>query len=382
MKVAVLGGGPSGAYTAELLATAGVDTTLFDEKLAWEKPCGGGLTWKAYTEYPFLADSPAARKTVTETVISAPGTAPVRFPLDRPLLIYSRRELNGMMLDRASSAGAAIEQTRVLGVDRTSRGWLVRTKQGIAEADFCVVALGARNNLRHFGTALTAADTMSALGYYVPGERERIDIVFLEALDGYIWVFPRCGHMSVGICGKGESAATLRSRLDRYMDQHALPRDGATFYSHLLPAISEAAWTTNTIAGDGWVAVGDAAGLVDPITGEGIYYAIRSADIAARTILSAPPAATADAYATTIRADFGDDLAYASHLSARLFHGSLLGGPVPTRMVQLTRRSPAFRQIVCDLFSGTQPYLGLKRRLNGSLARTIAEAAASMIRAN
>ena len=54
MKVAVLGGGPSGAFAAERLAAAGVDTLLFDEKLAWEKPCGGGLTWKAYSQYPFL----------------------------------------------------------------------------------------------------------------------------------------------------------------------------------------------------------------------------------------------------------------------------------------------------------------------------------------
>ena len=54
MKVAILGGGPSGAFAAERLASAGVQTVVFDEKLAWEKPCGGGLTWKAYSQYPFL----------------------------------------------------------------------------------------------------------------------------------------------------------------------------------------------------------------------------------------------------------------------------------------------------------------------------------------
>ena len=49
-SVAVLGGGPAGASAAERLARAGLKTTLFDEKLAWEKPCGGGLTYKAYSE--------------------------------------------------------------------------------------------------------------------------------------------------------------------------------------------------------------------------------------------------------------------------------------------------------------------------------------------
>jgi Dehydrogenases (flavoproteins) len=52
------GGGPAGAFTAERLAAAGFDTILVDEKLAWEKPCGGGLTYKAYSQYPFLIDNP------------------------------------------------------------------------------------------------------------------------------------------------------------------------------------------------------------------------------------------------------------------------------------------------------------------------------------
>ncbi len=64
MKVAVLGGGPSGAFAAERLAAAGVRTVLIDERLAWEKPCGGGLTFKAYNEYPFLIDNDTPKKLV------------------------------------------------------------------------------------------------------------------------------------------------------------------------------------------------------------------------------------------------------------------------------------------------------------------------------
>jgi flavin-dependent dehydrogenase len=174
---------------------------LFDEKLAWEKPCGGGLTWKAWSQYPFLFDSPTPRKTITETVLAAPKSSPVKLTLDHPLLIFSRYDLNGMLLDRAARAGAQIEQARVLGAERAGQGWKLRTKTGTLDADYCIAATGARNPLRDFGTELTASDTMSALGYYVPGNRERIDIQFLPKLEGYIWVFPRCGHMSVGLCG-------------------------------------------------------------------------------------------------------------------------------------------------------------------------------------
>ena len=83
---------------------------------------------------------------------------------------------------------------------------------------FCIVATGARNPLREVGTEWSAGDTMSALGYYVPGAQDHIDIQFLPKFEGYIWVFPRCGHLSVGICGKGEPAQALRARLEAYMD--------------------------------------------------------------------------------------------------------------------------------------------------------------------
>jgi flavin-dependent dehydrogenase len=375
MKVAVLGGGPSGAFAAERLAAAGVDTLLFDEKLAWEKPCGGGLTWKAYSQYPFLLENEAPKKVVTETVLAAPKSKPVTLKLDRPLLIYSRFDLNGMLLARAERAGAQIEKTRVLHIERKGAAWSLRTKSGVVEADYCILATGARNPLRGFGTELSPRDTMSALGYYVPGQREQIDIQFLPKLDGYIWVFPRCGHLSVGICGKGEPASALRVRLELYMADKGLSKEGATFYSHLLPALETPAWKRNRVSGDSWLAVGDAAGLVDPITGEGLYYALRSADLAVRSILDRTN------YRSMLRRDFMSDLEFGSRLADRMFHGTFLWGSIPSRMVQFTRLSPKFRDVMQDLFAGTQPYLGLKRRLFRNLNRSLFEVVRNAIAA-
>jgi flavin-dependent dehydrogenase len=363
MRVAVLGGGPSGAFAAEQLASRGIQTVVIDEKLAWEKPCGGGLTYKAYSQYPFLASCDTPKKAIHETILAAPGSKPVALKLDRPLLIYSRYDLNGMLLNRAHRAGAQVEQTRVLEAERRGEGWRLRTKHGTIDADFCLVATGARNPLRDLGTQLTSSDTMSALGYYVPGLREKIDIQFLAKLEGYIWVFPRCGHLSVGICGKGESAGALRTRLENYMAEHGIPREGATFYSHLLPCLGTPAWKSNRVAGDGWMAVGDAAGLVDPITGEGLYYALRSADLAVQAVTENLTQTAAAVYRRLLRHDFTADLEFGSRLAHRIFHGEFLWGPVTNRMVQFTRLSPRFCEVMQDLFAGTQPYLGLKRRL-------------------
>jgi geranylgeranyl reductase family protein len=378
-RVAVLGGGPAGAFAAAQLASAGLDTIVLDEKLAWEKPCGGGLTYKAYHQYPFLMHNDAPKKLITQTVLAAPGAGEVTLKLNEPLLIYSRYDLNRLLLERAGRAGAQIEKTRVLGIERQSGGWRLNTKSGSLDADFCVVATGARNPLRDMGTQLTAPDTMSALGYYVTGERDHIDIQFLPKLQGYIWVFPRCGHLSVGICGKGEPAHALRTRLERYMAEKGISFKGAGFYSHVLPALETRGWKKNRVAGDGWMAVGDAAGLVDPITGEGLYYAIRSADLAANALLAETGGAPEkmQAYRRMLRKDFSADLEFSSRLARQVFQGRFLLGSTTARMIQFTRRSPRFSALMQDLFAGTQSYLGLKKRLLDNLNGSLYEVAMS-----
>ena len=374
-RIAVLGGGPAGAFAAERLARAGLDTRVFDEKLAWEKPCGGGLTYKAYRDYPFLINNDTPKRIINDTFLAAPKAGAVKMALSRPLVIYSRLDLNRMLLDRAEQAGAQLEKTRVLEVERTGKGWLLKTRQGSLETDFCIVATGARNPLRNVGTEWTAADAMYALGYYVPSQQDHIDIQFLSNLEGYIWVFPRCGHLSVGICGKGEPAHALRARLERYMEEKGIAYKGATFYGHMLPSLETSGWKKNRVAGDGWLAVGDAAGLVDPITGEGLYYAMRSGDLASQVALneSHSIAEKAHAYRNLLRNEFIADLEFGASIARRVFVGRFLFSTVPARMVGFVRRSPRFRALIEDLFAGTQPYLGLKSRLLKNLNGTLQE---------
>ncbi len=372
-RVAVLGGGPAGAFAAERLASAGLDAVVFDEKLAWEKPCGGGLTYKAYQRYPFLLNNDCPKRFVTRTMLSAPGAGAARLSLREPLVIYSRLDLNRMLLDRAARAGARLEKERVLAVTRDERRWRVRTPSGTLEADFCIVATGARNSLRNVGTEWTADNTMRALGYYVEAQQDHIDVHFLSQTEGYIWVFPRCGHLSVGICGKGVPSSELRARLEVFMLERGISSRGARFYSHVLPSLGASGWRDNRVAGEGWLAIGDAGGLVDPITGEGLYYALRSADLAAQVVLddAYQPTEKDGAYHALLTRDFAADLAFGSAIARRVFLGKFLFGSVPQRMVQLLRRSPRFHDLMQDLFAGTQSYLDLKARLLRNLQGTM-----------
>jgi flavin-dependent dehydrogenase len=185
----------------------------------------------------------------------------------------------------------------------------------------------------------------------------------LQGFEGYIWVFPRLGHLSVGICGKGESAQAMRARLEQYMREEGIPFQDARFYGHMLPSLEQSSWRSHRVAGDGWLAVGDSAGLVDPVTGEGIYYAVRSGDVAATSLLEHGPIASEAAYRNQLKHEFIDDLTYGAHLSKRLFCESIFGASMTSRMIQLMRKSPLLTQVVEDLFAGSQNYLTLKKRL-------------------
>jgi flavin-dependent dehydrogenase len=146
-QIAIVGAGPAGALCGEKLARSGCDVTLYDERMAWEKLCGGGLTHKAIEAYPFLLDGPQEKKQVrTAELISSRGHR-ARFEMSHPLVIYSRVVLNGLLLERARAAGCATVHARVTRVATSDEGVKLQTGGQERTADFVVLAAGARNQL-------------------------------------------------------------------------------------------------------------------------------------------------------------------------------------------------------------------------------------------
>jgi flavin-dependent dehydrogenase len=88
-EIAIIGGGPSGAMCGEQLARAGHTVDIFDEHLAWEKPCGGGLTHKAVQCFPFLLDNPYPKKLVHSIELVSSVGQSVTLEMTHPIVIYS-----------------------------------------------------------------------------------------------------------------------------------------------------------------------------------------------------------------------------------------------------------------------------------------------------
>jgi flavin-dependent dehydrogenase len=375
-EIAIVGGGPAGSLCGERLASAGFRVTLFEEHPAWEKPCGGGLTHKAIQTYPFLLDNPLPKREVrTAELISGAGQR-AKFDLGEPIIIYSRKVLNSLLLERAASAGCRVMESRVTAVDTQGSRVKLTAKNAQHEADFVVLAGGARNQLLPETTPLRPQDLEITLGYFVPGQQESLKIKFLPQFEGYLWSFPRADHLSVGICGKmaQNSSRKLRGHLDQFVREEGIPTEGATFYSHVLPSPEVDTIKHRRVAGRNWALAGDAAACTDPVTGEGLYYALRSGDLLAQALMEEAP----ESYPARLQAELSADLEFAARVARFLFRGQFLGAAVTTRMVQFLRRSATFRELMRDVFSGSQNYTTLRRRLWRQLGATLAEIARSL----
>lgn len=218
---------------------------------------------------------------------------------------------------------------------------------------------------------------MVTVGYLIPTRSSLMQIQFLADISGYIWIFSRCDHVSAGIAAKmGEiSTRALRQKLEHWLDENGFSRAGASFYSHILPSLRAETIDELAVSGDGWAMVGDSAGLVDPITGEGIYYAMRSAELCAKALL----AGRAQDYKIRLAEEILPELRLAARVSERFYRGQVFGESVTERMVKLISQSESFRDLVSDLFAGIQGYRDLKERIYRILPTVMAEGLATTL---
>ena len=376
--IAIVGGGPAGALAAATLAQARRPVILFDEKLAWEKPCGGGVTHKALASWPFLANAKAERNWVRECELIGPSGRRVSFLLRQPIAIFCRLVLNGLLLKRAREAGTEIIRDRIVHIERRDTGWHLQSNRSAWAANYIILAAGARNSFRkQFSQPFAPEDLMVTAGYYIPGRSDLMQIQFLHDLHGYIWIFPRTDHFSAGICGKmhSRSTAELRKLLERELQNFGLQYTDADFYSHVLPSLRPETFRDIPVSGDGWAMIGDAAGFVDPITGEGLSYAMRSADLLTQALLANQP----QSYPELLREDFLPELELAAKMADRFYTGRWMGDSVLERTIQFTSSSSSFRLLMSDMFAGTQGYRDLRWRLYRTLPRMLAESLANSL---
>jgi len=393
--VLIVGAGPAGSFAAERLAQGGVRVALFDGRPEGEpKACGGGVTAKALKAWPHLLG--AVGRTVDELEMYSPSGKHLHLKLDEPFAIYSRVAFDSYLRERAGAAGAEVVFTKITsrGIKRTADGWTLRDGNGGEWSGKMLVGADGANSAiaKKLAGPLQASDMEVAFGYRAPlpenGDAPTV-IAFLPGWVGYAWAFPRLDHISFGIATTQD--AFEHKALDEllwlfmfgYYDQregnsqniwkHSKSvagsleenlRASAERYAARIPGLADQTWENRRACGEGWALLGDAAGFADPVTGEGIYYALRSAELFAEAFLEGQPGK----YEQRWRDDFGAELRRASQMRRR-FYGNFWGAPFTERMIAFARGHSGIKKVLGDLVAGEQGYVGLKKKLARSALR-------------
>lgn len=367
VDVAIVGAGPAGCRAAWRLSRAGARVAIFDGSHPREKPCGGGVTGRAL-DVVRDAIGPDSLKAVSirgATFAHRSCRARIAFD-DRPatttpqLAVASRLTFDRALLTAAIDAGAAFVAERVIDLAPEGGAWRIGTRDRAAYAGWVLGADGPASLVRRrVGRPFERADLSIATGFFVHGvTSDDIAIAFEDDPPGYLWSFPRPDHLAVGVCAQADSArsAALAMLASRWIADNVPERSTLERYSWPIPSLREATLEREQPWGPRWMLLGDAGGMVDPITREGIFFALLSAEAAADSLLE--PGDPAARYAARIRSLVYDELIRAARLKARFFNPRFTG-----LLIHALEESVTIRAIMLDLIAGRQPYRGLRRRL-------------------
>jgi geranylgeranyl reductase family protein len=303
----VVGAGPAGSTLAYRLADSGASVLVVDKaRFPRDKPCGGGMTLRAVRQCP-VDPSPVVEEEVDVVELRFRyGDAVVRRSATPVVLMTQRRRLDAFLLDVARERGAEVREGTSAQIEpdnvvRLADGERVHA-EAIVGADgangITARAVGLGGGIVH-GVAYEGNVPYTAISRERYARRAVIELADIPG--GYGWVFPKADHANVGVGAWQTEGPRIRQHLERLCEAHGLAPDALEHLrGHRLPLRRPG----TAIAGERALLVGDAAGLIDPVSGDGMYECFVSSQLAADAILDllAGRASTLEPYGVALDA--------------------------------------------------------------------------------
>jgi len=204
----------------------------------------------------------------------------------------SRECLDKYILQNATDNGAKLIERRVVGIEEEADCWIVRTRDGEYRSKLIVGADGVNSVVRRKTIGPIPRENLAACaGYFARGvERDYNVVKFIRGYTGYAWIIPRETHSSIGIGVELRHAGKLKKLMEEFIAEYCPNIEKISRFGALIPIVTDPAFYKIPCSGKNWILIGDAAGHVAPISGEGIRYALWSAELAAEAIAEGNPA--------------------------------------------------------------------------------------------
>jgi geranylgeranyl reductase family protein len=359
----IVGAGPSGAVLAYELAKKGVRVLVVERRgLPRDKTCAGGITVRAAAILPFEFGQ-CIEDTIYGVRLSFKMKAKRVRTYPEPLaFMVSRDKFDFWLVSKAREAGATVEENAEVRkvevfddrVDVTTdiTGFSTPLLIGADGANSAVVrSLGWQDGFE-YGVGLNGQ---------IPADKEHLAKWHgLMGLDygiagGYAWVFPKADHLSVGAGGSLRVANNLRSYALELAQQYGLDPSGQKLIQGCLMPVRK---VNSPLSYRRVALVGDAAGVIDPLTGEGIYYGLKSSYLALPAIMNLLNGRSADfgEYDNALRIQIGNELKIARTIQK-------LNSLTPRLFFHYLQHNDRFWRAFCKLLRGEKTYASLRDSL-------------------
>ena len=353
----IVGAGPAGSSAAYHLAKQGHSVLVLEKaNFPREKSCGGGVS-PAIAQWFDFDFSPVVQNQVSQVKYTFKMGDPAEVELQgvTPMWMVQRGQFDNFLMEQATGKGAEFKSgVEVTGASLQGETWQVQTNNGTFEGKYLIAADGANSSVAKL-LGMDVTPTVAAASLQIPGDvsDRRKTTAFFDfgsLKNGFMWCFPKADGYSFSAAyvrdSKGKSEE-LKKQLTKYAESFNLDASQGEYQEHALNL-----WQKDrALHSDRALLVGEAAGMVDPLIGEGIRPAMFTGVKAADAIMAAleGDANALASYTESVNQEWGANLAKADFLAGLFFKA-------PKIAYKMGVKRPAAGQLMGKILCGELSY--------------------------